>query len=332
MPFSEQEIQRFLKENKIEDVTGIHAITNSASQRQYFRVERESGSLILTLSSHLDENKTFLYFTNCMHEIQIRVPKVLAVSDDFTMYLQEDLGDTNLLSCIQSQEENVPNYIAVTLKDVARMQTDLPKVLDFDKSFEFRTMDEKLILNDLFYFKNYFLEYLEIPFPKQKLIEDFYSIAQKVDDLPHEFFMYRDFQSRNILIHHNQTYYIDYQGGMQGIAAYDCVSFSWQAKANFSPEQKLEIKNLYFEEMQKLSKITTQDLEDSYELSVVIRLFQLLGAYGFRGLVQQKSHFKESINNTLQNIQLIQKEGLLKDYPILDQLSQYYLHPEKIQL
>ncbi len=332
MQKSQSDIRKFLERHQIHPIGDFQPITNSASQRQYFRVKTDQGSVIVMHSQNIQENETFIYFTQCMQQIQIPVAQILAVSQDKSMYVLQDLGDENLLTKIQTNDEKLSFYIESAIRDLVQMQIELPKFLDFRKTYEFTACNEKLILNDLFYFKNYFLEYLEIPFPKQALIEDFYTLAQNIQSLPNDFFMYRDFQSRNIMIFETKNYYIDYQGGMKGIAAYDCVSFSWQAKAQFSTEKKEKIKNLYFDNMQQHSTISLSDLEKSYRLSLILRLFQLLGAYGFRGLVQGKAHFRDSITDTLQNIDTIQKQGLLQDYPTLSALSQNYLQADKLYL
>ncbi len=325
-------IQQFLSENNIETTEPLIPISNSASQRKYYRVISNEKTYILTYSKNIKENECFLYYTKGFHKIKINTPTIIAVSEDQTIYLQNDLGDRNLLSEIQDHSPYVAEYTENAISDIAKMNVLLPNEINFSQAYEFQNFDNKLIINDLFYCKNYFFEYLELPFQKQKLIEDFFAIAQKAQRLPHHFFMYRDFQSRNIMIYENENYYIDYQGGMQGIACYDCVSFSWQAKAQFSIPQKEEIKQRYFQEMQKNCMISLQELEDSYRLSLVIRLFQLLGAYGFRGLVQGKPHFIESIKYNLHNIQYLVENQYLKDYPELEKISKNELHPNKINI
>ncbi len=123
---------------------------------------------------------------------------------------------------------------------------------------------------------------------------------------------------------------IDYQGGMKGIACYDLISFSWQSRANFDDNTKEQLKSLYFEGMMQSGSINKNELEKSYQMSLILRLFQLLGAYGFRGLVQQKPQFISSINATLENLQTIYRKGYLKDYPELEKITEKYLQPEKI--
>ncbi len=325
-------VQSFLHNQGFDENAHFQLITNSASQRLYGRISEQNKKYIITYSENVEENATFLYFTEKFGTCEINTPKILAISEDQTIYIQEDLGEKDLLSHIQNPTDKLPNYLSKVISDLVKIQVELPKVIDFSRAYEFQQFDEKLILNDLFYFKNYFLEYLEIPFKKQVLIEEFYSISQKAMNLPNDFFLYRDFQSRNIMIKNEEPYYIDYQGGMRGIAAYDCVSFSWQAKANFSPSQKEAFKQNYFQAMQETGTIDLAQLEQSYQLSLIIRLYQLLGAYGFRGLVQQKPHFKESITQTLVNVQYLVENNFLNDYPELENLSKKYLTPENISL
>lgn len=332
MSTSEKGLHQFLLSVLLSEDYTLHPITNSASQRKYFRLVNNSISYIVTLSNNTKENETFFYFNEKLKEAGMNVPDILHISQDRRIYIQQDLGDENLLSLIQERPANLVKILETCLKDLVKMQVVLPKSINFQKCYEFSSFNNQVVLNDLFYFKNYFLEYMEVPFQKGKLINEFFQLAEDIKALPQSFFMYRDFMSRNIMIQNQVPYYIDYQGGMKGIACYDLVSFSWQAKANFSLQEKENLKNFYFSMMLNTSSITPAQLELSYRLSLILRIFQLLGAYGFRGLVQRKPHFIESIKNTLQNVQFLVQNNYLSPYPEWESLSQNYLQISNIDI
>ncbi len=321
----------FFIENTLQSkVNRLEAITNSGSNRQYFRIFTSEKTYIFTKSLNIDENQSFFYFSNKFNENDFLVPKLIAVNEDQQFYLQEDIGNQSLLDFVlnENYNENAYQYYEKSLEELAKLQMFSKTNIDFQQCYDFKIFDEKVVLNDFFYFKSYFLDKLDIAYKKSDLIIDFQLIAEKIKIFKMGYFLYRDFQARNIFIHKNQPYFIDFQGGMNGFIGYDLVSILWQAKANLPNEWKEKLKKHYFDFFINTNDMTLKGLQYQYEISLVLRFFQLLGAYGLRGLVEQKTHFLESILHHLENLKYLIHNNLLVEYPELQRITAFFITNE----
>lgn len=285
----------------------IEKIPQSGSDRSYFRIyDRDNKSYIATHSSNLKENKTFLYFTQTFRSIAAPVPEVFAFSEDQTVYLQEDFGDCSLLFELEKngQDQKIFELFQKSLKALANLQINADDVLDYDQCITSREFGQQAIMSDLLYFKYYFLDTLKIPYDKEAILKEFDAISHYLANAEHKYFMFRDFQSRNIIIKNGQVHFIDYQGGMKGALQYDVASLLWQAKANLSEDWKNRLLDYYMDCVEELlEKNINRDLFiNQYNGYVLIRLLQVLGAYGFRGLFERKAHFLSSISLALKNL------------------------------
>ncbi len=307
-------------------------IANSGSNRRYFRISFEKMSLILAESEEVAENESFFYFTDIFRTNCISVPTILAISQDKKSYLLEDLGDESMLQKLLKNGFTSDNYALYQniVKQLIHINL-LGKNIDFSFAYDYKIFDRKVVLNDLFYFKNYFLDRIEINYKRSDLIDDFLQIAQEIETLPNDFLVYRDFQARNIFIYNDIPYFIDYQGAMKGFLCYDLVSMLWQAKANLPKEWKMFLKELYFNQIISSQKMEREIVEKSYNLSLILRFFQLKGAYGYRGLVERKAHFLESIIAHLENIKYLINNNLLDNYKTLKQVSEEMISEKSVK-
>lgn len=306
----------------------IEKLPQSGSDRAYFRVHSETGqTCIATVSHHLRENATFLYFTRCFQEIAVPVPGILAVNAEQDIYLQQDLGDTSLLQVLEQEgyTENVYRLFAASLRRLAHLQIQGDKVLDYGRCITSREFGQQAIRADLLYFKYYFLDTLRIPYDKEKLIEEFDALSTYLAHVDHKHFMFRDFQSRNIMVREGDVCFIDYQGGMKGALQYDVASLLWQAKASLPDDWKQRLLEYYMQcvEAELGRSINRAAFVNQYNGYVLIRLLQVLGAYGFRGLFERKAHFLSSIPLALQNLQaFLAVHKLAISLPLFDALLQ----------
>lgn len=285
----------------------IEKIPQSGSDRSYFRIfDQENKSYIATHSSNIKENKTFLYFTQTFRSIAAPVPEVFAFSEDQTVYIQEDFGDRSLLFELEKngQDQKAFDLFQKSLKALANLQINADDVLDYDQCITSREFGQQAIMSDLLYFKYYFLDTLKIPYDKEAILKEFDAISHYLANAEHKYFMFRDFQSRNIIIKNGQVHFIDYQGGMKGALQYDVASLLWQAKANLSEDWKNRLLDYYIDCVEELleKKINRDLFINQYNGYVLIRLLQVLGAYGFRGLFERKAHFLSSIPLALKNL------------------------------
>ncbi|HTB99298.1 MAG TPA: RNase adapter RapZ [Ferruginibacter sp.] len=288
-------------------ISSIDKIPQSGSDRMYFRVIADRESYIATYNTNIKENETFLYFSKHFKKCGCPVPEVFAINNEHSIYIQEDLGDSSLLNELEKNGHNVYVYdlFKKTLRSLAQLQIKGDEGLDYDQTITSKEFGKQAIVSDLLYFKYYFLDTLKIPYDKEKLIDDFDAFSTYLSHVDHKYFMFRDFQSRNIMVKDNSVHFIDYQGGMKGALQYDVASLLWQAKAELSDEWKNTLLQYYMVCVEDILEkpIDKNQFESQYNGYVLIRLLQVLGAYGFRGLFERKAHFLTSIPLALKNIQ-----------------------------
>ncbi len=313
----------------------ILPIAESGSARKYFRIITDNRSLIGTYSNNVEENEAFLTFSKHFHDLGLNVPEVFAVNEERTCYLQSDFGDDNLFAHVQkaliassgpstgsgtlaSYSEKVINLYKKALGHLVKLQVLGHQGLDYTKAYPTERFDRQSIIDDLNYFKYYFVKpHEEIDFNETRLGKDFEAFADFVSQAPCDFFMYRDFQSRNIMVNDGELYFIDFQGGRKGPLNYDVVSLLYQVKAQIPQATRDELVDYYKAELSQYINPEAVKFDTYQPYFVYLRLMQVLGAYGFRGLIQKKSHFIESIPYALREIEALSKAVPLTKYPEL---------------
>jgi len=302
-------------------VLSIQKIPQSGSIRVYYRIRTDSKSYIATYGMNIRENLSFIRFSRHFKSKDCPVPEIFAVNTEGTIYIQEDFGDTSLLNYLEQEgaSDHVYHLFKQSLKALAHLQIQGDKDLDYEAwcltSSEF---GKQAIMSDLLYFKYYFLDTLQLPYDKEKLIADFETFSGRLGNADHKYFMFRDFQSRNILVENGEVYFIDYQGGMKGALQYDVASMLWQAKAELSDGWKQGLMEYYMDcvEMELGTSFSKKEFVKQYRGYVLIRLMQVLGAYGFRGLFERKAHFLISIPLGLKNLRsFLHQFNMEKDLP-----------------
>jgi aminoglycoside/choline kinase family phosphotransferase len=289
-----------------EAIQGIDKIPQSGSNRVYFRLFTPTQTYIVTHGNNLAENLTFVRFSRHFFSARCPVPQIYAVNDSMTLYIQQDFGDQSLLNVLEQQGYNASVYelFQKSLRALAHLQIDGDRGLDYSWCLTSQEFGKQAITSDLLYFKYYFLDTLQIPYDKERLLGDFDSLSTYLSLADHKYFMFRDFQSRNIMIADDQVHFIDYQGGMKGALQYDVASMLWQAKAELPDDWKNSLLDYYMTCVEDLlgQPINRPRFESQYYGYVLIRLLQVLGAYGFRGLFERKAHFLISIPLALKNL------------------------------
>lgn len=285
----------------------IEKIEQSGSDRMYYRIYGANNTTyIATYNEHVKENETFIYFSEHFGNQQLPVPKVYCVNAATTLYIQEDFGTTSLLQILEAEGSTPPVYqlFALALTALAHMQIKGSDGLDYGRCLTTKEFGKQAIMSDLLYFKYYFLDTLKLPYDKEALLDDFDALGTYLTKTEHKYFMFRDFQGRNIMVRNGGVHFIDYQGGMKGALQYDVASLLWQAKAQLSEEWKNNLLLHYLDTIDGLlpKKIDRNTFVSQYNGYVLIRLLQVLGAYGFRGLFERKAHFLSSIPLALRNL------------------------------
>ncbi|MEO6721145.1 MAG: RNase adapter RapZ [Ferruginibacter sp.] len=288
-------------------ITDIEKLPQAGSERYYFRLHTSDKSYIVTYGANIKENETFIYFSKHFAEKQLSAARIFYVSEDKAIYVQEDFGSVSLLDKLEQggYSDEVYNYYKESLQQLALLQIKGHEGLDYKKCLTTASFGKEAIMADLLYFKYYFLDALRRPYDKQKLMKDFEALSNYLAHTEYKFFMFRDFQSRNIMVDNsNNVHFIDYQGGMKGAPQYDVASLLWQARANLPDDWKRGLLEDYMEAFEKIieQSIDKDVFRSQYNGYVLIRLMQVLGAYGFRGLFERKAHFLTSIPLALQNL------------------------------
>jgi len=292
-----------------EKVIEISPVAQSGSYRKYFRLKGKEKTALGVFNPDKKENKAFITFTKHFTKKNLNVPKIYLQNLKDDIYLIEDLGDTTLYSIVENDIKSgklntkTINFYKEALKELIRFQLDGGKGLDYSVCYPRAKFDKQSILWDLNYFKYYFVKLLKIPFDEQKLEDDFNQFAKLLLSADSKYFMYRDFQSRNILVNNDELYFIDYQGGRKGPLQYDVASLLFQAKVNLYPGIRNKLLDFYLFELHQRINVNGQNFKKHYYNFVLIRLLQTLGAYGFRGYYENKSHFLLSIPFAVKNLE-----------------------------
>lgn len=344
-----------LIENIDEKALEINAMPSSGSSRRYFRIKTGKRSLIGAYNQNIEENDAFFSFTKHFSKCGLPVPEILAISDSKEIYIQTDLGDDTLFNHVENclkngkyDEETIELY-KKSLDKLIDFQIIGHKGLDYSNAFPTADFDEMSIMDDLNYFKYCFLkEHEEISFNETRLDADFQRLAKYILEAPSDFFMYRDFQSRNIMIVDNEPYFIDYQGGRKGPLQYDVVSLLYQVKAKMPQKLRDELIDYYKVKLNVIPRCARNDngivdcFDKYFNAFVLLRLLQVLGAYGFRGLIQKKLHFMQSIPYAIREImnacenwslpfELPELQSVIKHFDVL--LAKYEnVEPERLTI
>ena len=315
-------------------------LKQQGSNRVYSRETDENGrSVIRVVGTNRDENRAFIYMARHFHALGLPVPELYWVSEDEMSYTQEDLGDTILFDAIRHGRETgefLPEertLLERAMRALAHVQVIGARDFDWSVCFPVPAMDERSVRWDLNYFKYCFLKGTKIEFSEPKLEDDFDRMVfcllandskRSLSASGLSTFLYRDFQSRNVMIRDGQPYFIDFQGGRRGPTQYDVASFLWQAKANIPQSLREELIEAYLDELAVTGYgLRVTEWKAALPHFVLFRTLQVLGAYGYRGYFERKPHFLESIPMALKNLHELFETNpdLQNQYPYLYAIS-----------
>jgi aminoglycoside/choline kinase family phosphotransferase len=308
------------------------------SGRKIVRLASEKVTAIGILYGVREENVAFLEFSKHFRKHGLPVPEIYAEDLDHGAYLEEYFGDVTLfdfLSKNRDGEKIAPAAIEAYRKVVAvlpRFQVEAARDLDYSVCYPRGSFDRQSIAWDLNYFKYYFLRLAGISFNEQALEDDFDSLTNFLLSADRDYFMYRDFQSRNVMLKDGEPFFLDYQGGRKGALQYDIASLLYDAKADLPPELRQQLLDLYIEKVGEIIKIEREAFLHYFYAYVYVRILQALGAYGFRGFYERKIHFLQSVPYALKNLRwLLHNVKLPIALPALMEAFNSMLASEKLQ-
>ncbi len=319
-------LECLFRSNFGEAPSGITPLGADGSKRRYFRLQGEGQTVIGTFNNDLRENAAFLSLTRHFRRHGLPVPEIYAEDPEQGVYLQQDLGDEsffNRVFAIRGEDGTFSNRLVAmyrqVLDDLLRFQVSAGSDLDYSVCYPRSRFDAQSIRWDLNYFKYHFLKLVPIDFDEQALEDDFERFTKFLLETETGYFLYRDFQSRNIMWHDGRPHYIDYQGGRQGALQYDVASLLQDAKADIPWEIRDELVDYYVEAADEYTSLRRDTFLAHYYGYALVRLMQALGAYGYRGLYEGKSRFLTSISHGVRNLKgLLARAELPVNLPELD--------------
>ncbi len=294
----------------------IFQLKQSGSYRQYYRIISNDQTLLAVYNPDQKENQAFLAFTENFADKNLRVPAIIKRFDKENIYFIQDLGDITLFDFLQQNpdENQIIKIYKKILNNLIEFQFRGINGLDTTKCYPRDIFDKQSIMWDLNYFKYFVLKVARITFDEQKLEQDFCDFADFLTSAPMDYFLYRDFQSKNIMLFNDKLYFIDYQGGRKGAVYYDLASLLFDSKANLSEKVRNNLIEYYFDILNKKTPIDRKTFDKFFDGYALVRVLQAFGAYGFRGLVERKQHFIASIPKAVKNIKYFLDNSLiLKD-------------------
>jgi len=310
----------------------------SGSYRTYYRIKSSGKSYIGAWNNDLKENKAFIHISKHFKNKGLNVPEIYAENLNQDIYILQDLGDKTLLKFINqnTQKKEYTTEIIDTYKKIIEhlpaIQVEGGQGFDYSVCYPRSSFDKQSMMWDLNYFKYYFLKLARVPFNEQELEDDFQTLSNYLLTTDCNHFMYRDFQSRNIMLVDNEPYFIDYQGGRKGALQYDIASILFEAKTNLPASLRELLLDHYLESLNKYIKVARKEFMSYYYGYVYIRLMQALGAYGFRGLYEKKTLFLQSIPPAINHLEwILQHVSLPVKIPMLTKVFESMVNSDDVR-
>lgn len=294
-----------------ETVERIEPMAAHGSDRHYYRIFGKQKTAIGVQNHDFKENIAFLNFSKHFADCHLPVPEIYDQELDKNIYLEQDLGDTTLFSFLSDERvlngfsENTVQLYEKVIDKLVLFQVSANEGLDYSVCYPRPSFDRQSMMWDLNYFKYYFLKLAKIPFNEQELEDDFQQFCDFLLSTERDFFLYRDFQSRNVMIMDGEPWFIDYQGGRKGALQYDLASLLYDAKADIPQDVRNQLLERYLEKLAKLIPVNREKFLQFYHGYVFIRIMQALGAYGFRGFYERKEHFLKSVPYAIKNLEYL---------------------------
>jgi aminoglycoside/choline kinase family phosphotransferase len=308
----------------------VSPVAGDGSARRYWRLTAAGGeTAVAAYGPDREENAAFIAFTRTFRDLGLPVPQIHGLDEPAGVWLLEDLGDVTLFEAVKrargAQSDRFPDSMLPlyrrVLEILPRFQIEGGRSIDFRKSYPRAAFDRQSILWDLNYFKYHFLKLAHIPFNEARLERDFGRLARFLLTAETGHFLYRDFQSRNVMVREGadgpEPWFIDYQGGRRGALQYDVASFLYDAKANLDARTRTALLEHYLSALDRHHAVDRTAFMETWPAYVLVRILQALGAYGYRGFFERKPRFLQSVPYAARNVSGLLDAGLVLDVPEL---------------
>ncbi|MDP2470777.1 MAG: RNase adapter RapZ [Candidatus Palauibacterales bacterium] len=328
-PIMQERLIALYREHFGQAPSAVLELAGDGSNRAYRRLLGSGNPPVVgVMGPDHEENRAFLAFTRAFRSIDLPVPRLHAEDEAGDVYLLEDLGDTTLFDALDEARLAAggafPDTLVPVYREVVRwlpkFQVRGGKVVDYAVAYPREAFDRQSILWDLNYFKYHFLKLAHVPFSEARLEHDFETLIAFLLEADREHFLYRDFQSRNVMLQDGAPRFIDYQGGRRGALAYDVASLLYDAKADLPAEVRDELLDSYLEALALEVPVERRSFQLQYRGYVLVRIMQALGAYGYRGFFERKPRFLRSVPFAARNLRSLLEEGLPVRVPELERV------------
>jgi aminoglycoside/choline kinase family phosphotransferase len=304
------------------DPVEVIALRADGSDRRIYRLvgSGQPATVIGISGVDLEENRAFISYSRALRSAGLPVPQIHGVGEGDAIYLEEDLGDVTLFNALvegrrREGNDQVPLDVVALYRRVIellpRLQVEGGKVIDYSLAHPHAEFDRQSMMWDLNYFKYHFLKLAGIAFNEARLERDFINLCDFLLQADRSHFLYRDFQSRNIMIRDGEPWFIDYQGGRRGALQYDIASLLYDAKADLNNDLRTGLLEFYLDSLETHIAVDRAEFVRHYQGFVLIRIMQAMGAYGYRGYFQRKNHFLDSVPFAVRNIESIIMKGAI---------------------
>jgi aminoglycoside/choline kinase family phosphotransferase len=311
----------------------IHDLRADGSDRKLYRlVGHDAATAVGVFGPEPEENRAFLSYSRSLRSVGLPVPEIYAAHEAARIYLEEDLGDTTLydLLCQMRAGDDFPESIIPLYHQVIRL---LPQIqirggesVDYSVAWPYPEFDRRAMMWDLNYFKYHSLKLAQTPFHEGRLEEDFERLCDFLLGADRSHFLYRDFQSRNIMVRGGKPWLIDYQGGRRGALQYDVASLLYDAKAAIPQAVRQQFLECYLDALEEIIPVEREKFRHQFRGFALVRILQAMGAYGYRGWFQRKEHFLSSIPYALANLTQLFADGLPVELPELKKAVEALSH------
>lgn len=293
----------------------ITELSAGASERKIFRIFTGENSFIGIFNENVKENIAFINFTNAFLKTGLKVPAIIDVSEDNLFYIEEDLGDTTLFKKTFNQRSKVNlDYYETALSDLVRFQIEAKDAIDYGYCYQTREFNLGQIKADFYKFNDYYLNFFLKENPDSRHLDKiFKAIEDVISNVKNDFFLYRDFQPRNIMIKNGELYYIDYQSGRKGPLQYDAASFLYSGSIVLNEGERNSLLNFYISQVNRLISIDEKKFKDSFYFFAFIRLIQMLGNYAYLNVTRNDEKILKKIPAALNNLKDIEKKIFKKE-------------------
>ncbi len=316
----QQIFRRLFKQHFGKAPASVLPLEGDGSSRSMYRlVGDDYETAIAVVGPDREENRAFISYSRDFRSVGLPVPQVYGAAEDSGVYLEEDLGDTTLFDALsharKTEEGDFPASMIPAYKRVVevlpRFQVEGGKVVDYSVAYPRAAFDRQSILWDLNYFKYHFLKLAHVPFNEGRLEKDFRKLTTFLLGADTRHFLYRDFQSRNVMLRDGEPWFIDYQGGRRGALQYDIASLLYDPKAALPEAVREEILDHYLDSLESYLPVERERFRQHFRGYVFVRIMQAMGAYGYRGFFERKPRFLQSVPPAIRNIERLVETGFL---------------------